>query len=182
MTRDVKGCNLIDAAKSLRAGVTACLIPVCLALFGCTGQNGSVGPNVVLSTPTGTVPLYTPAPSPSGPGNDLAVPPGLDSAPPPAQAVTRNGTYTGRAEVLTTAGGQCDSGMNVDNFRVHGNSVRFGQFRGTIAPDGGLQMVFGGTWIIGQFEGATFRGQADFRSRWGAPGCVFVLTLDRTGP
>ena len=81
-----------------------------------------------------------------------------------------------------TAGGSCDNGMNVTNFRVDGNSVRFGQFRGTITPDGGLQMVFGGTWIIGQFEGATFRGQADFRGRWGAPGCVFILTLDRTGP
>lgn len=185
MTRDTRGCEPTNAAKSLRAGVAACLIPACMALFGCTVQTGLQAPDVVLSTPTGTVPLYTPAPSPAGPGNNLAVPPGLEAAPPtptPAQAVSRNGTYSGRGEVLVTAGGACTDGMNVDNFRVQGNSVRFGGFHGTIGPDGGLQMVFGGTWIIGQFEGATFRGQADFRGRWGAPGCVFTLTLDRTGP
>ena len=183
MKRDTRGCEPINAAKSLRAGVRACLIPVCLALFGCTGQNGSPIPNVILSTPTGSVPLYTAGPSPAGPGNDLAVPPGLDPAPPPpAQAANRNGTYTGRAEVLVTAGGLCDQGMAVDNFKVAGNSVHFGQFRGTIAPDGGLQMVFRGTWIVGQFEGATFRGQVDNQGRWGQPGCTFSLTLDRTGP
>ena len=50
-------------------------------------------------------------------------------------------------------------------------------------PDGGLQMVFGGTWIVGQFEGATFRGQVDDTGgRWRGPGCTFILTLERTGP
>jgi hypothetical protein len=184
MTLDAKKLPRIGGMESCRAAARAFLVPACLALFGCTVQTGLPGPNVILSTPTGPAPLYAPAQSPAGPGNDLAVPPGLEPAspPPPAQTGNRNGTYSGRAEVLTTAGGICDKGMNVDNFKVHGNSVRFGQFRGTIAPDGGLQMVFGGTWIIGQFEGATFRGQADFRGRRGSPGCVFVLTLDRTGP
>jgi hypothetical protein len=179
MTPDAKKLPWIDVMASRRAVVRAFLVPVCLALFGC--NQGP--PNVILSTPTGSVPIYTPSQPPAGPGSNLAIPPGLEPAPPPpVQAGNRNGTYSGRAEVLTTAGGLCDNGMNVDNFKVYGNSVRFGQFRGTIAPDGGLQMVFGGTWIIGQFEGPTFRGQADFRGRWGSPGCVFVLTLDRTGP
>src|SRR5580658_3582008 len=163
MTLDAKKLPRIDVTVSRRVAVRAFLVPACLALFACTQA-----PNVILSTPTGSVPLYTPAQQPAGPGSNLAIPPGLETAspPPPAQAGNRNGTYSGRAEVLTTAGGVCDNGMKVDNFKVYGNSVRFGQFRGTIAPDGGLQMVFGGTWIIGQFEGATFRGQADFRGRW----------------
>jgi hypothetical protein len=184
MTQDAKKLARIDVMAPRRTAVRAFLVPACLALFGCTVQTGLSGPNVILSTQTGAVPLYTPAQSPAGPGNDLAVPPGLEPAspPPPAQAGNPNGTYSGRAEVLSTAGGTCDKGMNVSNFKVHGNSVSFGQFQGTIAPDGGLQMVFRGTWIIGQFEGATFRGQADFRGRWGSPGCVFILTLDRTGP
>jgi hypothetical protein len=179
MTLDAEKLARIDIMASRRAAVRAFLVPTCLALFGC-----NQGPNVILSTPTGSVPLYTQSQPAAGPGSNLAIPPGLETAspPPPAYSGNRNGTYSGRAEVLTTAGGVCDNGMNVDNFKVYGNSVRFGQFRGTIAPDGGLQMVFGGTWIIGQFEGATFRGQADFRGRWGAPGCVFALTLDRTGP
>jgi hypothetical protein len=183
MTLNANKLPRIDVMASRWAGVRAFLVPACLVLFGCTGQNGLQAPTVILSTPTGSVPLYTPAQSPAGPGSNLIVPPGLDAAspPPPVPSGNRNGTYSGRAEVLTTNGGLCNS-MNVSNFKVHGNSVRFGGFRGTIAPDGGLQMVFGGTWIIGQFEGDTFRGQVDFRGRRDTPGCVFVLALDRTGP
>jgi hypothetical protein len=182
MTRDTKGSEPINAAKSLRVGVRACLVSACFALFGCTVQTGLPAPNVILDTPTGPVPLNSPAPVP--PGGALAVPPPnlMPTLPAPAQAVSRDGTYSGRAEVLSTNGGSCTTGMDVTNFRVHGDSVRFGQFWGTIAPDGGLQMAFRGTWIVGQFEGATFRGQADFNGRWGAPGCTFMLTLDRTGP
>jgi hypothetical protein len=166
----------------MRAGIRACLIPACLTLFACTVQTGLPGPNVILNTPMGPIPVNSPGPVMPG-GGQVGPPPGLEpSLPVPTQAVSRNGTYTGYAEVLSTAGGVCLNGMKVDNFKVHGNSVRFGGFRGTIAPDGGLQMVFGGTWIVGQFEGPTFRGQVDERGRWASPGCTFILTLDRTGP
>jgi hypothetical protein len=135
----------INVGKSLRAGARACLVPVCLTLFSCAIQTGLPGPNVILDTPTGPVPLKSPAPV--MPGGGLAgPPPGLEpSLPVPTQDVSRNGTYCGSAEVLSTAGGRCLNGMKVDNFRVRGSSVRFGGFRGTITPDGGLQMVFGGT-------------------------------------
>jgi len=185
MTPDATKIPRIGVIASRRAAARAFLVSACLALLGCTVQTGLPGPNVTLSTPTGPVPIYTQPQPPAGAGNDLAVPPGLEPAsplPPPFQSGNRNGTYSGRAVVLSTAGGVCDNGMNVSNFKVYGNSVRFGQFRGTITPDGGLQMVFRGTWIIGQFEGATFRGQADFTGRWGTPGCVFLLNLERTGP
>jgi hypothetical protein len=183
MTLHIWGLRPIKVAKSLRAGVRAWLVPACLTLFGCTVQTGLPGPNVILDTPMGPVPVNSPAPVMPG-GGQAGPPPGLEpSLPVPTQAVSRDGTYSGTAEVLSTAGGMCLNGTKVDNFRVRGNSVRFGGFRGTIAPDGGLQMVFGGTWIVGQFEGATFRGQVDDTGgRWSGPGCTFILTLDRTGP
>jgi hypothetical protein len=181
MTPEVNGFPRADVPKSLRAVIVACVVPACLTLFGCTVQTGLPGPNVIFDTPMGPVPLNSPAPGP--PGGSLAVPPGLDqTVPAPVPAVSRDGTYSGRAEVLSTGGSVCLNGMNVSNFKVRRNSVRFGQFRGTIAPDGGLQMVFRGTWIIGQFEGTTFRGQVDGRGNWDSPGCTFILTLDRVGP
>lgn len=171
----------ISAAKSLRAGVRAGVVPACLMLLACTVQTGLPGPNVVLNTPTGPVAVNSPAPGP--PGGGLAVPPGLQPAPPaPAQPVSRDGTYAGSMEALSTAGGVCSNQIKVTGFRVRGSAVRFGSFRGTIASDGGLQMVFGGTWIIGQFEGATFHGQVQGASGRGGPGCSYILTLDRTGP
>ncbi len=78
--------------------------------------------------------------------------------------------------------------MQVTGFHVSGNSVRFGGFRGTIDSAGGLQMVHGGQWIVGQFEGTTFNGQFTFppqnqrRVRASGPGCSFVLSLNRIGP
>jgi hypothetical protein len=56
------------------------------------------------------------------------------------------------------------------------------RFRGTIAPSGSVQMVYGQDWIFGQFEGATFRGQLDLRGRFGAPGCTYQFSLERVGP
>jgi hypothetical protein len=194
MTRDIRGSQPISGEKSPRAGaivsavVGVHLIGTALILCGCTMQGGAP-PNVYLSTGVGSVQLNSPAPVAPG-GDQVPPPPGLMATPPgsapgvpvPAPGVGRDGTYSGNAELLSTAGGMCTSGMRVDNFKVRGNSVRFGQFHGTIAPDGGLQMVSDQTWIFGQFEGATFRGQVNGAGNWGAPGCTFMLTLERTGP
>ena len=65
---------------------------------------------------------------------------------------------------------------------VRGNSVRFGGYRGRIAADGGLQMVNGSTWIVGRFDGPTFRGQIDMNQGFGNLVCTFMLTLQRVGP
>jgi hypothetical protein len=102
--------------------------------------------------------------------------------PPPVQTADLSGTYGGVMKPLDTGGGLCISNRKVTGFHVRGRSVRFGQFRGTIAPDNGLQMVVGQTWIFGQFEGPDFRGQIDFPGgRFGAPGCTYLMTLQRVG-
>lgn len=165
----------INVAKSTRSSLTVCLVPACLFLFGCLGP-----PTVLLDTPTGVVPLNSPAPV--MPGGLAAPPPGLEPSPPiSAQGVSRDGGYTGTAAVLDTAGGLCTDTLKVSGFAVRGTSARFGGFRGTIAADGGLQMVYGRDWIVGQFEGATFHGQLSTMGRFGAPGCTYMLNLERTG-
>ena len=147
-----------------------------LLLASCSGG----GPAVLLDTPTGVTPIYTP--SPTMPSGLAAPPPGLaNSPPPPAQPVNRSGTYAGTAVPLDTGGGICLSDQQVGNFRVRGNAVRYGGFRGRIQPDGGLQMVYGQDWIIGQFEGATFHGQLDLNGRFNQPSCTYMLSLQRTG-
>jgi hypothetical protein len=103
--------------------------------------------------------------------------------PPPAPPTNLNGTYAGIAQPMDTGGGLCISNRKVSGFSVRGRSVRFGQFRGTIASDYGVQMVAGQNWIDGQFEGSEFRGQIVFPSaRFGAPGCTYMMTLQRAGP
>jgi hypothetical protein len=165
----------INVAKSMCSSFVVCLVPACLLLFGCSGA-----PTVLLDTPTGVVPLNSPAPvMPSG---LAAPPPGLEpSLPIPNQSVNRDGGYTGTATVLNTAGGLCTDTLKVSGFTVRGTSARFGGFRGTIAADGGLQMVYGQDWIVGQFEGATFHGQLSTMGRFGSPGCTYLLNLERAG-
>lgn len=141
---------------------------LCMALAGC-----AQGPAVLVDTPTGVTPIYTPPP---------AMPGAVAALPAPAAMVTRTGSYTGTAVPLDTGGGICINTLTVSNFRVDGNAVRFGRFRGTIGPDNGLQMVSGDQWIVGQFEGASFHGQFDVPGPRDAPGCTFMLTLRRTGP
>ena len=157
------------------------LYVACLLLAGCSGQ----GPNVVLDTPTGTAPIYTPALAPPGmPGGAIGAPPGMDN---PAQAQApafngdRSGNYAGTAVPLDTGGGICINTERVINFRVHGNRASFGRFRGTIDANGGLQMPNGQDWIVGQFDGASFHGQLDLnaRGRFGGEGCTYMLSLER---
>jgi hypothetical protein len=167
----------INVANSRRADLKVRLAPLCLVLFGCSGP-----PTVVLDTPTGVVPLDSPAPV-AMPGGLAAPPPGLEPmSPAPAKGVSRNGTYTGTATVLVTNGGLCTDTLKVSGFDVQANSARFGGFRGTIASDGRVQMVYGQDWIAGQFDGATFQGQLDLLGRFDSPGCTYMLNLQRTGP
>ena len=112
-----------------------------------------------------------------------AAPPGFDAAmSTPGPAVVRDGTYGGTADVLMTHGGLCLENKRVKDFHVQGNKVRYGGFRGTIAPDGMLQMAYGQDWIVGQFAGATFQGHLDVPGRIGDPGCSYMLKLQLIGP
>ena len=58
---------------------------------------------------------------------------------------------------------------------VDGDRVRFGGFRGTITPQGQVNMQLGSTFIIGRFVNDTFQGET-----WAPPlGCNYELTLNR---
>jgi hypothetical protein len=151
--------------------VLVCL-SAALALLGCTVQSGLPGPNVILGTPMGPVPLNQPAPAA-----------GTAEAGSPGQAVNRDGTYAGTAVVLDPDGGLCLKPISIAGFVVQGRSARFGGFHGTIDASDGLQMVYGRRWIVGQFEGALFQGIL-----WSAPdfirgpGCSYIVNLRRSGP
>jgi hypothetical protein len=164
-----------------RRWLLAALAITCQSMAGCSGSGEFRAPAVVLDTPAGPTPIYTP--SPTMPGGLAAPPPGLEPASGTiVQSADRSGTYTGTAVPLETGGGLCITTEPVSGFHVRGNAVRFGGFRGTISADNGLQMVYGNQWIIGQFEGSTFHGQFDVPGRFGAPQCTFMLSLERTGP
>src|SRR5262245_55554933 len=97
------------------------LLPLLLAT-ACSGTN------VVLDTAAGVTPIYTPP----GPDGLAAPPPGLQNLPPQAPFAVgdRSGTYAGTAVPLVTGGGICIDNRPVSDFRVRGNSVRYGGYRG----------------------------------------------------
>ena len=143
-------------------------------LAGCSGSP----PTVVLDTPAGPTALYSPGPQVPG----APPPPGLMTTPEPPTPSDLSGTYSGIAVPMDTGGGLCLANQKVGGFHVRGRSVRYGQFRGSIAPDGGVQMVEGRNWIFGQFEGAEFRGQLDLPGGFNSLGCTYMMTLQRVGP
>ncbi|HME21003.1 MAG TPA: hypothetical protein VKI44_06530 [Acetobacteraceae bacterium] len=171
----------IGIARSAKVAVRSSLAILCPLLIGCTGNNGWQPPTVLLDTPTGVTPIYSPAPA--MPGGAVGPPPGLDNSalPVPTGPVSLDGNYVGTAEPLETGGGQCITTQQVSGFRVRGNSVRYSVFRGTIGANNGVEMVYGQDWIFGQFDGATFRGQLDLRGRFDTPGCTYLLNLQRAG-
>ena len=136
-----------------------------LLLCGCTIQSGLPGPEVIAGTPVGPVPLVPPA-----------------AAPPPAPPGSLDGQYTGVGTVLSTGGGLCIKPLDIAGFVVRGDAVRYGRFAGTIAPNAALQMIADGNWIVGQFQGPTFRGELDVPGVRDQPGCSYLLNLARTGP
>ena len=140
-------------------------------------------PTVIQSTPFGST-IVSQGGQMSPPGGSLAQPPSNltpDDASAPVTQGGRNGTYSGVAVPLTTAGGLCIQNQTVDNFIVKGDTVRWGRFRGRIR-NGDLQMVNGNTWVFGQFDGPRFNGQITANGRMGTPGCTFMMTLEKTGP
>jgi hypothetical protein len=162
--------NVQSGLVSLRVGAA------CIVLAGCSG-----GPSVTLNTAAGQTPIHTPSGGQSG---GLASPPQIGQ--PVSGPTDRSGTYAGTATPLNTAGGLCISSRKISGFRVRGTSVRFGAYRGTIDANGGVQLVAGHEWIIGQFEGPVFYGQLDMTGQGGrgyvSGGCSYMLSLERIGP
>lgn len=169
-----------DPVRCRPPGIAAGFAVIAMLLVGCSG-NGVQVPTVILDTPTGATPIYTP--SAAMPGGQVSAPPGLQpGVPAQTSNVERSGSYTGTAEPLVTGGGICIETRKVAGFHVSGRSVRFGGYRGTIDAENSVQMVYGQSWVIGHFEGGTFHGQFDLPGRFGSPGCTYLLSLERTGP
>ena len=158
-------------------------------LLACSG-NGPQMPSVTLTSGPVVVPLYVPPSRQQSaqpmPGGIMGQAPGMEPASPtPARAPGRSGRYAGVMEPLSTGGGDtnCITTIRIAGWYVHGNHVTFGQFHGIIDAGDGLQMVYGGDWITGQFDGATFHGQLiDYGTRNTGPGCNFMISVQRVGP
>ena len=164
--------------KITRANACTGAFVACALLAGCSGNQF---PSVEVATPTGVTPIYTP-PGPVMPGGQAPPPPGLEAPlAAPAQPIQRSGDYEGTLVPLDSGGGSCLNTIRIEGFHVRGNAVRFGEYRGTIDANGGLQMPFRDSWIIGQFEDARFHGQYDPPGSFGM-GCSFTMNLQRVGP
>jgi hypothetical protein len=176
MTPEFKQRPWRRVASSVRGRIGMCVVSAALAVCGCAAQSGPPGPDVILDTVMGPVPMNPPAPvvaQQGGAGRPAAV---------PGQAVGRDGQYAGSAVVLDSDGGVCLRPLAVSGFVVQGNESRFGGFHGTIDDAGRLQMVYGGTWIVGQFQDAVFHGQLTVQgARWD-PACSYLVNLQRVGP
>ncbi len=105
----------------------------------------------------------------------------LGEAPPPPPSgpveLPPSGLYAGHGQSLNNPGGRCRSTIVVRNWRVNGDSVRFGPFTGRIQPDGTLRMRAGGRTIMGRFDGVRFTG----RKFAPHPACRYALTVEPVG-
>ncbi|HVZ09687.1 MAG TPA: hypothetical protein VHC04_17350 [Rhodopila sp.] len=146
-------------------------------LAGCTTVLTPGAPPVVIqSTPFGSTVI-------AGGGQAGAPPANLDPDLPgtlPAMGGPRDGIYSGVAVPLSTGGGMCINTQTIDQFRVEGDRVRWGLFRGRIQGNS-LQMVQGNTWFFGTFDGNRFNGQITVESRRMGPSCTFMVALAKTG-
>lgn len=171
-----RGSILAGRARGFGMISGAALLGACTAVY-----QGAGPPTVELSSPFGPPTIVSRGGGPvMPPGGNLALPPS-NLMPPPEKvaAIDRNGVWGGTATVMDTGGGVCLQNQEVRNFRVSGNRVRWGGFHGTIAPDNGLQMVYGTTWIYGQFVGDAFQGQLSQWGNFNNPGCTYVMELHR---
>ena len=178
--------QFLQTGGSIRWRPTRCRFAISagigLLAAACTTVIPASGPpTVIRSNPFGSRVVSTSQPVVQ-PGGTLAAPPaGLErNRPATPTGGDRSGVYGGIAVPLSTGGGICLANQTITGFKVNGNSVRWGRFRGTIAADNGLQMVNGDTWVFGQFVGDRFDGQISTTSRLSGPGCSFRMSLERS--
>ena len=128
---------------------------VLLAATGCVGDPGM--PDYQFQTELGQVRADT-----HGQGSNPAT-------------TDLSGSYTGMGRVVRDPGGTCSVNEPVTNFHVSGDQVNYGEFHGTIRSNGSVEMVYGKTWVVGQFNGPHFIG------RYIAPMCSYQIAMNRTG-
>jgi hypothetical protein len=160
------GCNLEDAMRNPLRWIA---LPVtCAGLAACQYSGTTNGQHSITVTAPMTIP-------PLPPGSPGARPPGVGSRPP---GLPVDGEYAGLATTLTNPGQKCSNTYPIEHWIVSGDQVRFRAFKGTIAPDGGLKMQVGTTYIIGTFHGSHFEGR-QWRPQ---PSCTYALSLDLVAP
>ncbi|MBV8702170.1 MAG: hypothetical protein JO118_00530 [Acetobacteraceae bacterium] len=148
---------------SWRSGLpAACIL---LALCGCekTIDTNTGETRAVTVTLPGALPRTLGEASPPPPSGPVELPP--------------SGLYAGQGRSLNNPGGRCRPTIAVRDWRVDGNSVRFGRFAGRIQPDGTLRMHAGEQVIVGRFDGPRFTG----RSSAPPPACRYALTVEPIG-
>jgi hypothetical protein len=138
------------------------LAALCLAATACernyTIQNGGTPP-----PPSAATTLLPPANLEGG-------------AATPAGPSGWDGTYAGEATWTSGPQWACPERIKIVDFRVSGARVAFGGFSGSIQPNGSIQMVYGTTWIAGQFSpGGQFNGSMS--QEGGA--CTWGISLTR---
>jgi hypothetical protein len=132
-----------------------------LAASGCTMTSSQSGPGTVTVRQPGSLPAPPPQAAPSPPAPPL------------------NGAFAGVAKLSSnpSASMGCTSEVQIRSFTVNGDRVRFQGFRGTIQPDGSVQMQAGGSFISGNFDGGRFTG-----SFWRPqPSCTYDMVLNHVG-
>jgi hypothetical protein len=123
------------------------------------------------------------APMTIQPSQPATPPPSSALSSPPVMPGSLDGVYSGIASPLGAGGGRCLTDQKITDFRVSGNSVRWGGFRGTIDRSRGVQIPYGGDWLFGEFIGTQFSGvlqrTGTGSSRTMRPGCTYRLLLQR---
>ncbi|HST74626.1 MAG TPA: hypothetical protein VLJ20_04575 [Acetobacteraceae bacterium] len=142
------------------AAILAVILP--LAMVGCQQMPVSPPPAADAIPPPGNL-----------------EPPNMAAPPRPALRPGWDGAYAGEGLLTFDPGGQisCPSRMPVHGMTVAGGHVRFGDFRGTVGPDGTVRMPFGQSYVSGRFADGRFMGNL-FQP---FPGCRYDLRLSRTG-
>jgi hypothetical protein len=136
---------------------------IALVGSGCTMTSDATSPNTVTVRQPGTLP----APAQTPPPPAAPSPP----APPPS------GTFAGVGRLNNTPSSGCRREVAINGFVVTGSRVRFQGFRGTVQPDGSLEMQAARSFISGNFDGGRFVG-----SYWQPhPGCTYDLDLNHVG-
>jgi len=95
-----------------------------------------------------------------------------------------DGVYTGTAVVKANTNFACGEQIPLGGFRVDGNTIRFGGFRGKVEPDGSASLSFGRNQMNGRFTGNTFHGEVTLitGSHLDWVSCTYRADLSRVAP